>query len=80
MVDTRYVFWNWKVVTNDSRWLEWFDEVVGNFYTVPRPDTWLHGYRVTARGFPVVEAVVEAAGKVLAYVGYGAGGGGGGDG
>jgi hypothetical protein len=60
---------NWNVVADENRWLDWivlFDYDDAS-YTYSSPgDIFLEGYRSTVTGFPVVQALFEPLGIVLA--------------
>jgi hypothetical protein len=62
IVTAAFVYPNWKVVTDYSRWEEW-DEV--NALNEPF-DGFLNGYRETVNGFSVVQAVFEPLGLIVA--------------
>ncbi|KAF8244245.1 hypothetical protein K440DRAFT_636392 [Wilcoxina mikolae CBS 423.85] len=67
IVSTSYVLWNWNIVMDNNRWLEWFGSEPASSYlkTNSPAQTWLRGYRVTVAWFPVIEAVVGSLGKVM---------------
>ncbi|KAF2187522.1 hypothetical protein K469DRAFT_685985 [Zopfia rhizophila CBS 207.26] len=70
VVATHFVLWNWKVVTDILRWFTWIDTypTLGPTQRITALDGFLVGYRMTVDGFPVVQAVLEPLGIVLACV------------
>jgi hypothetical protein len=59
------------VISDFKAWADWvalYPETI-SFVNIVPPDGFLAGYRVTSRGFPVVQAVIEPLGIVLAGFG-----------
>lgn len=71
IVATHYVLWNWSIVSDFTRWLVWADtfEFDDNMIIQGGGGGFLEGYRTTVTGFPVVQAVFEPLGVVLACLG-----------
>ncbi|KAF2004459.1 hypothetical protein P154DRAFT_519329, partial [Amniculicola lignicola CBS 123094] len=74
VVATAFVLPNWRVVSNTDKWVEWIVEYFPNYDplnwtpdVVPQiPEKFLEGYRLTANGFPIAQALLEPLGIVLA--------------
>lgn len=75
IVATHYVLWNWNVVSDFSRFINWSDTftyektVYGFDSIVGGGDGFVEGWRVAVDGFPIIQAVFEPLGIVLACVG-----------
>lgn len=68
VVSAHYVLWNWSVVTSFSQWDSFVAgyEATSALFDYIAPPGFLPAYRVTVDGFPVVRAVLEPFGIVLA--------------
>lgn len=68
VVDTHFVLWNWAVITNIQHWADWIETYpsLDFSHSILAPDGFLEGYRITADGFPVVQALFEPLGVVAA--------------
>ena len=67
-----FVYWNWAVVTDFEPWGRFFlsyPETTSVRDEIVPPDGFLQGYRITADGFPIAQAVIEPFGVVLAIAG-----------
>lgn len=69
IVATHYVLWNLNIVADPQHWLAWYYTFNLNEkgYTYSRVDDgFVEGYRTTVDEFPVVQAVFEPLGVVMA--------------
>jgi hypothetical protein len=57
VVATRFVLWNWSMVIDTQQWERWANS----------SDIFLEGYRTTADRFPIIQAVIEPLGLLLAF-------------
>lgn len=56
------------MITNIQRWADWIETYpsLDFSHAISAPDGFLEGYRITADGFPVVQALLEPLGIVAA--------------
>lgn len=72
IVTAHFVFWNFGVITDSAQWFAFIfdydqeEDPAGFFPDYIPPDGFLPKYRVTADGFPVVQAVIQPLGVVVA--------------
>ena len=60
-----FVYPNWKVVTDFSRWVDWDEANPGREAGDAPMVGFLRGYRTTVNGFPIAQAVIEMLGIVV---------------
>ena len=68
VVSAHYVAWNWRVIRSLTQWASFIAtyESTDVLQPIVAPDGFLPAYRVAVDGFPVVRAVLEPLGIVLA--------------
>lgn len=64
---------NWEVVNTLKQWQDWIEtypegDLLDVFATYSPPKDFLKGYRLLVTGFPIVQAVIEQIGIVVACV------------
>ncbi|KAF2871935.1 hypothetical protein BDV95DRAFT_570954 [Massariosphaeria phaeospora] len=68
IIATHYVLWNWSIFNDFSRWVDWIDTYTydENLIPITVGTGFVEGYRTTVNGFPIVEALLQPLGIVLA--------------
>ncbi|KAK3370636.1 hypothetical protein B0H63DRAFT_487339, partial [Podospora didyma] len=69
IIDGYYLLWNWGIISSSSQWASFISEYptpTDIFTSIVPPNGFLPAYRVAVGGFPVVRAVLEPFGVVLA--------------
>ncbi|ATY66546.1 hypothetical protein A9K55_000680 [Cordyceps militaris] len=71
IVSARWILPNWRIITNPELWEDWlsyFPDTNTLSEYVRMPSDWLPGYRTTLGAFPVLQALFEQIGPVVACV------------
>lgn len=71
IVSARWILPNWRIITNPDLWEDWlgyFPDTNTLSEYVRMPSDWLPGYRTTLGAFPVLQALFEQIGPVVACV------------
>lgn len=69
IIVTHYVLHNWNIVADFRRWVTWIDEFTFDaegVFILSGAEGFLEGYRTTVQGFPIIQALFEPLGIVLA--------------
>lgn len=68
IVSTHFILHNWPVITDQSKWIAFIAQYpnIDFLKKIIIPEGFLKGYRTTVNGFPVVQAVLEFLGVIIA--------------